>query len=53
MIAVAAYYATVSASYAIEQDGLPRLALDRDSREIWNGDEPLERLGKLKARRGV
>lgn len=50
---LASYYATVSASYAIEQDGLPRLASNADGEETWNGDQPLERLGKLKARRRV
>lgn len=50
---IAAYYATVSASYAIEQDGLPHLASNPDGEEIWNGDQPLERLGKLKGRRRV
>ncbi|KAJ9113114.1 hypothetical protein QFC20_002002 [Naganishia adeliensis] len=49
----ASYHATVSASYAIEQDGLPRLASNADGEETWNGDQPLERLRKLKARRRV
>lgn len=38
----AALYATVSASFIIEQEGLPRLSLDR-----WNDDSPQRRLEHL------
>lgn len=50
---LAAFYATVSASYAIEQDGLPRLGSTSNGEETWNGDLPLSRLKKLKARRRI
>jgi len=48
----AAYFATVSASYTIEQYGLPRIT--RPSGDVlseeWNGDSPWRRLQELKAR---
>jgi sugar/nucleoside kinase (ribokinase family) len=45
----ASLYATVSASYTIEQKGLPRLTR-ADSTELWNNDRPSERLQLLKSR---
>jgi len=50
----ASLYATVSASYAIEQYGLPRLnsqiSSDGSVVELWNGDKPSSRLQRLKER---
>ncbi|KAJ9122460.1 hypothetical protein QFC22_001886 [Naganishia vaughanmartiniae] len=45
-----ALYGTVSASYAIEQDGLPRIQSGSDGVELWNGDLPLSRLNNLRSR---
>jgi len=47
----AALYATVSASFVVEQVGLPILtpAL-QTSEERWNDDEPRRRLAELAAR---
>jgi hypothetical protein len=48
----AALFATISASYTIEQHGLPRIT--RPSSDVlieeWNGDSPWRRLQELKAR---
>jgi hypothetical protein len=48
----AAFFATISASYTIEQHGLPRIT--RPSSDVlgeeWNGDSPWKRLQELKAR---
>lgn len=48
----AAFFATISASYTIEQHGLPRIT--RTSSDVlgeeWNGDSPWKRLQELKAR---
>lgn len=48
----AAFFATISASYTIEQHGLPRIT--RPSSDVlseeWNGDSPWRRLEELKAR---
>ncbi|KAG2013910.1 hypothetical protein CC2G_010774 [Coprinopsis cinerea AmutBmut pab1-1] len=47
----AVLYASVSASFIIEQQGLPVMATDKDSeRPLWNGECPEERLQKLKKR---
>ncbi|CAG8581638.1 6795_t:CDS:2 [Ambispora gerdemannii] len=49
----AALYGTVSASYTVEQLGLPQLTIDeRTSKECWNGDNenPNIRLSKLRQR---
>lgn len=50
---------SVSASYVIEQFGLPHLSVIRGvggeaglEVELWNGDRPQERLRKLRKRRG-
>lgn len=45
---LAAYYATISASFAIEQDGLPKLSKASDGSEVWNSDAPKKRLANLK-----
>jgi hypothetical protein len=48
---VAARYATVSASFVIEQEGLPLLTYqtngDGSTTESWNKDTPKRRLDKL------
>lgn len=44
---IAVLYATVSASFIIEQLGLPTLALGEDGTECWNGDSPQRRLEML------
>ena len=47
----ATLYATVSASYIIEQEGLPMFTLHEDKSgeivELWNGETPQSRLRKL------
>ena len=45
---LAAYYATISASFAIEQDGLPKLSRAPKGGEVWNSDTPERRLANLK-----
>lgn len=42
----ATFYAAVSASFTIEQEGLPVLSEGNQ----WNGDSPRRRLEKLRAR---
>ena len=48
----ASLYATISASYTIEQNGLPKITrASSDVRsEEWNGDSPWGRLQEFKAR---
>ncbi|KAI0663092.1 Ribokinase-like protein [Cubamyces menziesii] len=50
----ATLYATVSASFTIEQEGLPRLTRTKDANsaevELWNGDSPERRLKELQDR---
>ena len=50
----ATLYATVSASFTIEQEGLPRLTRASDETgqdiELWNGDSPHRRLQALRDR---
>ncbi|EPQ59546.1 Ribokinase-like protein [Gloeophyllum trabeum ATCC 11539] len=48
----AVFYATVSASFIIEQEGLPRLSAAEDASELWNDDSPQRRLEELRARVG-
>ncbi|KAK7695647.1 hypothetical protein QCA50_000283 [Cerrena zonata] len=49
-------YASVSASFIIEQEGLPSLAVSEVTQsetrpgELWNGELPVERLEKLRKR---
>ncbi|KAF6762757.1 Ribokinase-like protein [Ephemerocybe angulata] len=45
----AAYYASVSASFVIEQQGLPTL-LEKDGGASWNGDSPQRRVDELRSR---
>ncbi|EIN10681.1 Ribokinase-like protein [Punctularia strigosozonata HHB-11173 SS5] len=54
----AALYATVSASFVVEQEGLPRLTTEGTYDEgllpeSWNGDSPMARLSLLKSRMGT
>ena len=53
----AALYAAVSASFIVEQPGLPVLAQTADEtgtvREQWNGDLPQRRLEELQKRLGM
>jgi len=49
----ATYYATVSAGFIIEQEGLPNLSLKTmagNSVEEWNGDSAQRRLEELRTR---
>jgi len=47
----AAFYASVSASFIIEQQGLPTLSLNSQSEmEEWNEDSPRSRLEALRRR---
>lgn len=45
-------YASVSASFTIEQSGLPSVTLTASSprKELWNGDDPYRRLEDLRSR---
>ncbi|KAI0334711.1 Ribokinase-like protein [Cubamyces sp. BRFM 1775] len=53
-VSEATLYATVSASFTIEQEGLPRLTHTKDANgaevELWNGDSPARRLKELQDR---
>jgi len=52
----ATYYATVSAGFTIEQQGLPNLSsktLAGDLIEEWNGDSAERRLEELRNRRNA
>ncbi|KAI5120918.1 hypothetical protein M0805_002898 [Coniferiporia weirii] len=47
----AVFYASVSASFTIEQLGLPKMTKNpTDGAEEWNGDDPYRRLKELQAR---
>jgi sugar/nucleoside kinase (ribokinase family) len=49
----AAFYATVSASFMIEQIGLPTMSsLDVQGSALWNGDLPERRLQALRVHHG-
>jgi hypothetical protein len=45
----AARWGSVSASFAIEQVGMPTLGTDAEGREVWNGVRVEERLGEFQA----
>jgi hypothetical protein len=47
----ATFVGSVSASFVIEQQGLPKMESTSHG-ETWNGDLPHERLRLLKARHG-
>ncbi|KDQ09966.1 hypothetical protein BOTBODRAFT_36590 [Botryobasidium botryosum FD-172 SS1] len=49
----ASLYASVSASYTVEQNGLPRVDRGSTNREIWNGDRPEDRLKILRDRHAL
>lgn len=46
----AVYYASVSASFVIQQLGLPRLTISSKGKEEWKGDDPYKRLAELRER---
>ncbi|TEB35435.1 Ribokinase-like protein [Coprinellus micaceus] len=46
----ATFYASVSASFVIEQQGLPKLSVGTESTVTWNGDSPQSRVDALRAR---
>ena len=46
----ATYYASVSASFTIEQEGLPKISHSSDGSERWNNDSPMRRLSVLQER---
>ena len=50
MPALATLHATVSASFIIEQEGLPSLTGASSGVELWNEDEPINRLKILQQR---
>lgn len=47
---LASYFAATAASFAIEQKGLPRLTRSNTGKEIWNDDDPWERLREVARR---
>jgi hypothetical protein len=47
---LATFYASVSASFVIEQQGLPKLSVGTESTVTWNGDSPQSRVDALRAR---
>ncbi|KUI60323.1 Protein MAK32 [Cytospora mali] len=49
----AATWASVAASFAIEQVGVPELGRDGDGEETWNGVRVLDRVGELQDRIGM
>lgn len=49
----AAAWASVAASFAIEQVGVPVLGRDEEGQETWNGVRVLDRLGEFQARIGM
>ncbi|KAL4081913.1 Ribokinase-like protein [Scleroderma yunnanense] len=46
----ATLYAAVSASFVIEQGGLPTLRMTPEGVEVWNNDVPMRRVGALRQR---
>ncbi|GLB33586.1 putative pfkB family carbohydrate kinase [Lyophyllum shimeji] len=48
----ATFYASASASFIVEQEGLPRLSRDKQGHLLWNGDLPQRRLDALVTRHG-
>ncbi|KAG5654465.1 hypothetical protein H0H81_001964 [Sphagnurus paluster] len=49
---VATFYASISASFTIEQEGLPILSQNEEGHSVWNGDDPQRRLEALLTREG-
>jgi hypothetical protein len=53
ILLTAAFYASVSASFTIEQAGIPTISSsDVQGSALWNGDLPERRLQALRARHG-
>ncbi|KAF8076165.1 Ribokinase-like protein [Lyophyllum atratum] len=48
----ATFYASISASFIVEQEGLPTLSRDEEGHLLWNDDIPQRRLEALLARHG-
>ncbi|KZT32126.1 Ribokinase-like protein [Sistotremastrum suecicum HHB10207 ss-3] len=46
-------YATVSASFVVEQLGLPKVDMTDPNNNLWNGDSPRRRLEELRRRVGL
>ncbi|WVF69163.1 hypothetical protein IAT40_003938 [Kwoniella sp. CBS 6097] len=47
----AVIWGNVSASFTIEQDGLPHLTLNEEGKELWNGQDPWTRVEEMMAER--
>lgn len=47
---IASMKASVSASYFIEQYGIPSISTTQTGVELWNGTSPAERLEEMKKR---
>ena len=43
----ASLHGMVAASFSIEQSGLPHLTRSDEAGELWNGEDPLERLREM------
>jgi hypothetical protein len=53
ILLIAAFYASVSASFTIEQAGIPTISSsDVQGPALWNDDLPERRLQALRARHG-
>jgi len=48
----ATFHASISASFIVEQEGLPLLSRNKDDHLLWNGDIPQRRLDALVTRHG-
>lgn len=46
---IAVVWASVAASFVIEQNGLPHLS-EEDGVYLWNGEDPRERVNRLRER---
>jgi len=46
----ASFYGSVSASFIIEQEGIPVITHERDGHVVFNGDDPARRLEELRHR---
>ena len=40
----------MAASFVVEQHGLPILTTGENGKELWNGEDPQERVDKLRER---
>jgi len=43
-------WGSVAASFTIEQDGLPHLTVSSVGRELWNGQDPWDRVEEMRER---